>query len=85
MDSHLDFLKANFDKILLFLWLACLVCALIHFAHKGESGPYDWAVRAYDNIQGALLMLLTGRAIQQRKSDNSNGGNTNATGQQSSV
>ena len=60
-----DFWRGQFDKLILFATLIMLAGCLIYFLHANNADGQAWAQRAYDNIQGALLMLLTGRMIQR--------------------
>jgi hypothetical protein len=58
--SNMDFWKLQFDKLLLLFVLILLILSVHHFLRIGNVDGMAWAQRAYDNMQGALLMLLTG-------------------------
>ena len=74
MNDHIDFLKAQFDKIL----LAILFVLGAHFvfvaSHMNQPALVSWLESIVSGFSGALLTLITGRL--QAKS----GGSTNQNG-----
>lgn len=71
-----EFFKVNFDKLLLaglFIYLTILV---IHMTHDttSDAAAVHWAREQANLVVGALLGLITGRAMQSGK----NGGGSNA-------
>lgn len=63
-----DFIKANFDKLLLATLLIFFVLMAVY--HSGAAQLADDAKL----ILGALLTLITGARLMQRNGDNGNGG-----------
>ena len=79
-----EFLKLNFDKILLsFLFLFTLfltlhaVRALVYFAEPSRlqalTGTVNWLQNTVGQILASLLTLMVGKGLQQRASDLLNG------------
>jgi len=82
MSDHIDFLKAQFDKIL----LAILFVMGAHFvfvaSHLNQPALVSWLESIVSGFSGALLTLITGR-LQPKSGNNSNqsGGPSPATNQ----
>jgi len=72
-----DFLKSNFDKLLLAALLIFFVLMAVHYSSRpSEQSLADDAKL----ILGALLTLITGQRLMQRNGDNGNGnGNGKST------
>lgn len=61
-----DFIKANFDKLLLVLLLLILVFVALHIMHDGgDMKGWDWIETLVGNVLGALLILITGNRYRQ--------------------
>ena len=69
-----DFVKVQFDKLLLvFLVLFLAVYALHTAHHSADVKLAEWATKTSDLCTGALLTLITGGRLMQRRVDTENG------------
>lgn len=57
-----DFLKDEFDKILLVSILILLGTIYVHLLHHGptDTAAIGWVEKTFDTLTGALLILVTG-------------------------
>lgn len=70
-----DFLKSQFDKLLLIVLVIFLSIYALHTAHHPTDAKLaDWATKTSDLMTGALLTLITGGRLMQRRVD-TDGGN----------
>lgn len=59
-----DFLKSQFDKLLLSFFLVLFTAVVLFlFKHGADTKVLDWAANAFSSFMGALLGLITGVAI----------------------
>lgn len=76
-----DFLQVQFDKILLVVLVFFLSLYALHTAHHlTDVKLAEWATKTSDLITGALLTLITGGRLMQRRVD-TEGGGTDRSGQ----
>lgn len=71
----MDFLKANSDKILLAAFVVYLSLFSLHTAHDGRDTKLaEWGTKTADMLTGALLTLITGGRLTQRRVETEGGG-----------
>lgn len=66
----MNFLRCNFDKLLmtiLVLIFAALTVHIIH--HSNDTKLIDWVTNAFSALLGALLGLITGSAMNGRQGE----------------
>lgn len=69
-----DFLKSEFDKIMLCVLFFLTMGFLLHAIHHTTDGAtITWLEDIVGQILAALLTLLVGARMQNRKTDGSNG------------
>lgn len=63
-----DFLRAQFDKLLLASLLALMLSVLLHLLHARPQNDYaaavGWLEKSIDMITGSLLTLVTGHLLR---------------------
>lgn len=60
-----DFIKAQFDKLLLtFLVLVCLGTVLHLIHHTADASVVNWGLSLVSGVIGALLTLITGNVLK---------------------
>jgi hypothetical protein len=58
----MDFLRSQFDKLLLACFVAFLLGMLFHLLReRPDSSAIAWLEKSVDMVTGALLALVTGR------------------------
>jgi hypothetical protein len=63
----MDFLKTQFDKLLLMAFIIALVCMLLHMISvRPESTAVAWLEKSIDMVTGALLALVTGAVLKSK-------------------
>ncbi len=66
----MDFVKAQFDKLLLAcLFVTCLLLTLHGFHHESDSGFVSWLENIDGQVLAALLTLMVGSRMTQRSND----------------
>ena len=66
-----DFLRANFDKLLLLVVLGIFCLLVLHFSHHPgtDSKALDFSLQAASGVLGALITLLQTSRVAERKTD----------------
>lgn len=61
----MDFIKDNFDKLLLVSVFLVLVGMVVHFSHDGrDAAVIAWGREQAGTVLGALLGLITGAVLR---------------------
>jgi hypothetical protein len=63
-----EFLKTQFDKLLLASLMLVFLVVILHLVHDTPepTKAIDWAINAFSALSGALLGLITGTRLAQR-------------------
>jgi hypothetical protein len=63
----MDFLKAQFDKLLLVgFTLVMLALLALMLAYKMDTGAIAWLEKSVDMVTGSLLTLITGQFLKNK-------------------
>lgn len=65
-DSWGQILRANFDKLLLFVLLLIMLAVVLHLTHgQSDASNIAWGREQSGTVLGALLGLITGAALRK--------------------
>lgn len=69
--NNAEFLRQNFDKLLLLAVLSVFCLLVIHFSHHpgADSKALDFSLQAASGVLGALITLLQTSRVAERKTD----------------
>ena len=66
----MDFIRQNFDKLLLASLLLVMLGVIVHMTHDhADAGNVSWAREQSGTVLGALITLVTGAILANKKQD----------------